>query len=386
VSEPAGRLGAYAALLQEDLDDLYEHAPCGYLSTDPDGVVLKANATFFALGGWDAGAIVGRARFLDLLTSGGRIFYETHMRPLLRMQGAVREIALDLRRADDAVLPVLVNAVERRSADGQALVIRITVFDASDRRRYERELLRTRREAEQAAASRRDLIGMVSHDVRAPLSAMLTAAAMLEKTSLTAQQARYLRIVQSSAQHALTLLNSILDLSTMEAGRTVLAPRPFDPRQVVEQVTAAARLAASQKPALEVLAAVDDATPADLVGDPDRLGQVLSNLMTNAVKFTERGHVTLRVDARDVTSGAATLEFSVADTGIGIAADRLAHIFDEFTQASPEIRRQYGGSGLGLSISRKLLRLFGSELQVASTLGEGTTFSFALTLPRAAGE
>jgi signal transduction histidine kinase len=297
------------------------------------------------------------------------------------MQGAVREIALDLVRADGGSLPILVNATERRAATGASMVL-VSLFDASDRRRYERELLRARREAEDAAQARSELIAMVSHDVRAPLSALVTAAAILEKTSLTPQQARLLRVVQSSAGHALTLLNSILDLSSMEAGHAVLRPRRFDPRQVLEQVAAGARLAAASKPALQVTVDVTPDTPDDVVGDADKLTQVLTNLATNAVKFTEQGRVSLMLYARTVAPDAATLEFTVSDTGIGIPADRLSHIFDEYTQASPEIGRKYGGSGLGLAISRKLLALFETELHVASTEGEGTTFSFVLQLPR----
>ena len=374
--------GVYAALLQDDLTDLYEHAPCGYLSTNPDGAILKVNETFLALTAYTREQLIGKRRFLDLLTPGGRIFYETHFRPLLRMQGFVREIALDVAHADGRQLPVIVNAIERRAASGVDAVIRITVFDATDRRRYERELLLARRKAEDAAQSRSDLIAMVSHDVRAPLSAVVTAAAMLEKTETTPQQNRYLRIVRSSATHALTLLNSILDLSSLEAGHAVLREKEFDPRQTVEHVAAGARLAAAQKPDLAISVTVADQIPDRVIGDPDKIAQVLMNLAGNAVKFTERGLVSLMVYPRTITTDTATLEFLVSDTGIGIAADRLPHIFDDFTQASAEIGEKYGGTGLGLSIGRKLLRLYGSELHVTSTLGQGTTFSFVLQLKR----
>ena len=373
----------YAALLHEDLSDLYEHAPCGYLSTDGGGVILKVNETFLDLTGHRREALLGTRRFLDLLTPGGRIFYETHFRPLLRMQRSVREIALEVLHADGRPLPVMVNAVERRAAQSGELVIRITVFDARDRRRYERELLLARRKAEEAAQARSELIAMVSHDVRAPLSAVVTAAAMLEKTETTPQQARYLRIIQSSTTHALTLLNSILDLSSLEAGHATLREREFSLRVLIDELRAGARLAAAAKPELAVVASVDDVIPDRLLGDSDKLGQVLMNLLGNAVKFTERGEVALSVHRREVADKSVTLDFAVTDTGIGIAADRLPFIFNEFTQASAEIGERYGGTGLGLSISRKLLRLHDSDLEVTSTLGKGTTFSFQLTLKRA---
>ena len=381
--EPRTNAGVLAALLEEDVTDLYENAPCGYLSTDADGVILKMNATFAALTGWTRDEIVGRRRFLDLLTVGGRIFYETHLRPLLRMQGFVREIALDLHRADGRQLPVLVNAVERRSAGANGSVIRLTLFDATDRRRYERELLAERHKAEDAARARSDLIAMVSHDVRAPLSALLTAATMLGKTSLSAQQERYVRMVLSSATHALTLLNSILDLSALDAGHATLREKPFDPRALVEQAVASARIAASTKQGLEVRSEIDEHIPERLLGDPDKIAQVLMNLVGNAVKFTERGFVSVLLYARELRPDAVTLEFLVSDTGIGIPADRLQHVFEEFTQATKEIGEKYGGTGLGLAISRKVLRVYGSDLHVTSTEGQGTTFSFQLALKKA---
>jgi PAS domain S-box-containing protein len=142
-----------ASLLEEDVEELYEEAPCGYLSTAPDGTILRANRTFLTLGGYAPEALVRRRRFYDLLPPGAKIYYETHYAPLLQMQGHVRELALELVRADGSRLPILVNAVLKRDEDGAPLLVRITVFDASDRRRYERELLEARTEAEARAAA-----------------------------------------------------------------------------------------------------------------------------------------------------------------------------------------------------------------------------------------
>jgi PAS domain S-box-containing protein len=378
--------GIYDVLLQEDLADLYEQAPCGYVTTSTAGVVLKVNETFLTLSGYGRQQLLGRRRFLDLLTAGGRIFYETHFRPLLRMQGFVRGIALDLVCADGRQLPLIVNASERHAASGTEAVVRITLFDATDRRRYERELLLARDKAEDVARARRELIAMISHDVRAPLSAVVTAAAMLEKTTLTPQQERYVRILKSSTAHSLTLLNSVLDLSALEAGHAILREREFDLRQVLDQAVTAARTAAAQKPDLAVVLEIAEDTPLRLVGDPDKIGQALMNLLGNAVKFTERGQVALMVYPRVVAPESTSLEFLVSDTGIGIAADRLPFIFNEFTQASAEIAEKYGGSGLGLAISRKLLRLYGAELTVSSTVGQGTTFSCVVPFRRSDAE
>jgi PAS domain S-box-containing protein len=378
MDRPASRI---AALLEETAENLYEHAPCGYLSLLPDGVIGKVNATFVEWTGFTKDSLIGRLRFLDLLTVGGQIYYETHFQPLLRMQGFVREIAFDLTRHDGQRLPVLVNATQRANEEG--VITRITVFDATDRRQYERELVAARRRAEEAAQAKTDMVAMISHDLRAPLSAMMTAIALLEKSSPSPQQTRYLRVLQSSTEHALGIVNNVLDLSRLESGRTPLRKREFPLRNLVEEIAAAARVASVQKPALEVQVRVDDAVPTQVVGDRAKIGQVIANLMMNAVKFTERGFVTLAIGVRAMTPETVTLDVVVTDSGIGIAADRLPHIFEEYTQANDDIADKYGGTGLGLAISRKLLQLYQAELHVTSTVDQGTTFSFALTLPLA---
>jgi PAS domain S-box-containing protein len=371
-----------AALLQEDAEDLYERAPCGYLSLLPDGIIGRVNVTFLDWTGFDRHALIGQRRFSDLLTIGGRMFYETHFQPLLRMQGFAREIAFELLRADGQRLPVLVNATYVESQDAGS-VTRITVFDATDRRRYERELLMARDQAEQAARTKSELISMLSHDVRAPLAAMLTAVALLEKTGLTPQQARYVRVLQSSGDHALKLVSNALDLGRLESGRARLRESEFGLRDLLNEAGAAARAAAVQKPDLAVTVTVDDAAPDRVIGDRAKIMQVLANLLMNAVKFTDRGLVSLVITARETAREKVTLEIMVSDTGIGIPADRLPHIFEEFTQAGDDIADRYGGTGLGLTISRRLLELHGSELHVTSTVGQGSTFSFHLTLKTA---
>jgi len=365
-------------LLDETAEDLYEHAPCGYLATDADGVIVKVNETFVTMTGYGREALIGR-RFLDLFTVGGRIFYETHLRPLLQMQGFVREVALDMVRADGQQMPVLVNATEN-NAHGSATVTRISVFDATERRRYERELLLARNNAEISAQAKGDLIGMISHDVRAPLSAVLAAAAMLEKAHPELEGSRYVRIIRSSTMNAVSLLNSILEMSRLDSGRSALRDRPFEPKRMVEQVVAGVRLASTRHPGVAIRVAIDPNVPQWVLGDREKVAQVLTNLLSNAAKFTDRGFITVILSTRELAPESVLMEFMVSDTGIGIPPDRLPHIFDEFTQASDDIAERYGGSGLGLAICQKLLRLYGSELHVTSAVGQGTTFSFILRL------
>lgn len=368
-------------LLDEDANDLYDHAPCGYMSTTLDGVVVKVNDTFLNWTGYARDDLLAGRRFTELLSVGGRIFYETHFAPLLRMQGFVREIAFDVACRDGRVLPVLVNATVKSDPAGRPALVRTTIFDATDRRRYERELLLARDKAERASRMKDDFVSMVSHDMRAPLSAIVTAVQLLEKFGESDRQQRFLRILRSSSDHLLNLVNNLLDLSRLEAGRAPLEQRPFDLRAMLNDIVASVGVRADAKQ-LPVRLELDDRMPAELLGDPLKLGQVVTNLLTNAVKFTERGFVTCRVAVHEMQPDSVTLDFVVSDTGIGIPQDRLAEIFEEFTQASEDIRTRYGGSGLGLAISRRLLRLHDSDLSVSSVLGQGSTFSFRIRLKR----
>jgi PAS domain S-box-containing protein len=373
--------GEDALLLEDSGVDLYETAPCGYVTTRGDGEILRVNQMFLDWTGYTPDELVSGRRWVDLLTVGGRIFHETHFAPLLQMQGAVREIAFDLRCKDGRILSTLVNAIRRQLTDDRTVIL-LTVFDATERRRYERELLLARHEAEREAKARAELISMLSHDIRTPLNAIVMATTLLENSNPPAHQAPFLRVLRSSTANAVTLVDQVLDLSRLEAGRAMLRERAFDVRELVREVMTGIKFLATRKPTIALNVTVDERIPSTLLGDTGKLSQVLTNLVTNAVKFTHEGFVSLIVSLRDMDDTQATLEFAVSDTGIGIPADRLPRIFDEFTQGSDEIAATYGGTGLGLAITRRLLLLYGTELSVTSTVGQGTTFTFVLTLQR----
>jgi PAS domain S-box-containing protein len=365
------------ALLEESAEDLYENAPCGYLSALPGGTIVKVNQTFLTWTGYRREDLVGRKRFYELLTAGGRIFHETHYAPLLQMQGAVREIALDLVCADGRRLPVLINSVLRTDDAGKPLLVRTTVFDSTDRKEYERELLRERQRAEQATKAESDFLAMISHEIRTPLNAITGVGHLLKMTELSPQQQKLARILSSSSESLLHLVNQILDFGKIGAGKMTLEERPVDLRRLVQEIAEGFQLKAQEK-GLALQVQVDERVPRGVVGDPMKLGQVLTNLAGNALKFTSEGAVTVALEVRAAERDAVSIDFRVSDTGIGIEPDRLAHIFDDFTQANYDIGLKYGGTGLGLSISRKLVEMHGSRILVESVLGRGTTFSFEL--------
>jgi PAS domain S-box-containing protein len=371
--------GVVRALLEEEAEDLYEHAPCGYLSTLPDGTIARVNQTFIDWTGRSREALLSGTKFQTLLTIGSRIYYETHYAPLLRMQGFANEIALEVTLQDGRVLPVNVNTRQRRDEDGTPLFNRITLFDSSDRRRYERELLLARRKAEQDARDKDAMLAMLSHDIRNPLQALMTVVELLDRGELSEQQRSLVRVLKSSSTTMLSLLNRVLQLSKAESGHGMPLESPFAIRELVAEVIDPYAAEARHK-GLELRSSLADDVPAMIVGDQTTIRQILGNLIGNAVKFTHAGSVSLTIRVAAVTTDAVTLAFAVSDTGIGIEAGDLGRIFEAFTQASDETSTRFGGTGLGLTITRRLLALYGSAIHVESTPGEGSTFSFTLRL------
>jgi signal transduction histidine kinase len=262
-----------------------------------------------------------------------------------------------------------VNSRQKRDGDGTPLFNRITLFDSTDRRRYERELPLARRKAEQVAKDKADLLAMLSHDIRNPLNAVMGVVQLLDRSDLPDPQRRFVRLLKSSAENMLNLLDHVLELSKAESTSFALAELPFSLVAVVDDVVATFGTAAQAK-GLTIRSAIADGVPSTVLGDPVAMRQIVANLVGNAVKFTQTGSVTVTIDVREISTDAATLDMSVSDTGIGIAADVIDRIFNEFTQASYETAVRFGGTGLGLTITRRLLALYGSTVDVRSAPGE----------------
>jgi PAS domain S-box-containing protein len=377
--EPELRRRIEAMAQEESLEDLYENAPSGYISTLPDGTFVKVNQTFLSWIGFTRDELLAGIRFQDLLTVVGKIYHETHYMPLLHMQRSVSEVAFDLRCKAGQQLPVLITSVQKTDEVGRPLLNRTTVFKALDRRKYEQELLEAQKKAVQAAQSKARLLSTLGHEIGTPLSAIMLATQALERGAIDAKQQRYLRILKSSSQNLLALANDILDYGKIEAGAYRLQEHSFEIREFIRDTLYKVEGKAEEKQ-LALHSEIDERIPQQIVGDPVKIGQVLINLLSNAIKFTAQGFVKLTLRLVELGPELATIAFSVQDTGIGIAPDRQAYIFEEFAQASPDITLRYGGTGLGLAISRKLLQLYGSEMSLSSTPGEGATFSFRLKL------
>jgi sigma-B regulation protein RsbU (phosphoserine phosphatase) len=360
----------------EDLEDLYENAPCGYLSIKPDGRIAKANATFAKWMGWPADELIGE-RLLDLLNVAGRIFYETHFAPLLRMQGFFNEVALDLVTQQGKRLPVLVNATERRDAAGEHLFTRLTVFNATDRRRYERELVEARAALEtsllderETSALREQFIAVLSHDLRNPLSAISTGSDLLLRTAPNDRARSIAALINASANRMAGLIDNVMDFARgrLGGGLTLEWTPDASVDTLLHQVVSELQASMSDR-----TIDTDIALSMRVNCDTRRIGQLASNLLGNAITHGARD--------KPIRLGAAVndgwFELFVANAGDPIPPAALEKIFEPFERGT--LRASLQGLGLGLYISHQIAKAHGGNLGVVSTPVE-TRFTFRMPL------
>ena len=388
------QIGLYAAgkWAADELNAFFNLSPDLLCVASPEGYFLRLNPAWTQVLGF-AEAELKSAPFLDFVHPDDR---DATMAAMSRLTGGARLINFENRyRARDGSYRWLewtsapshdrrVVYAAARDITGRKQADETMRQSAENLTRLVGELDQERRKAESAAAAKGEFLANMSHEIRTPMNAVIGMTALALRTPLTPTQREYIRTANESAEALLTVLNDILDVSKIEAGRLTLDPIPFSLRDTVEAAVKLFALRAHEK-RLELACHIRPDVPDDVVGDPGRLRQVLVNLVGNAVKFTEVGDVVVEVRADSVTADEAVLSFTVSDTGIGIPHDKQWQIFGAFVQADTSTTRRFGGTGLGLTISAHLVEMMGGRIWLTSEPGRGSEFRFVARFGVASG-
>ena len=371
-------------IAHEEQQAVFDAASVGIVLTR-DRVIVHCNRTMERMLGREAGELTGQLTRIwyrsdaEYAAAGERIYAD------VSRQGLHSE-EVELTRKDGSTFwaRLTVRAFDRdRPEQGVAG----TIEDITAERAAIAEMARARELAEDAARTKSDFLANMSHEIRTPMNAVIGMTHLVLKTGLTPRQREYVRKIQSSSQMLLGILNDILDFSKIDAGKLVVERIDFELDRVLDNVAAMVAERTAGK-GLELIIDVAADVPNNLIGDPLRIGQILTNYANNAVKFTEHGEIVIRVEVEGREGDDLRLRFVVRDTGIGIEAAQRERLFRSFEQADTSITRKYGGTGLGLVISKRLAELMGGEVGVDSVPGDGSTFWFTVALGtgRDAGE
>ncbi len=377
---------------EEEYRQLFEDVPTGLYRAAPDGRVVMANPALLRMLGYPSFEVAAADNF------GGK----TSCLPEPALEGSeeIRGIESHWTKADGTTIVVRENVKSVRDSSGAMLRHEGAVEDITERKQAEQELIlytrqleqaqrrleaqskelkRTRDAALDASRLKSEFLANMSHELRTPMNGIIGMTGLVLETELTEEQGEFLGIVKMSADSLLRLLNDILDSSKIESGKFNLDPADFRLGDLLDGTLKPMGLRAAEK-GLALRCEVDAGTPDKLFGDDGRLRQVLMNLVGNAIKFTERGEVMVKVGTESIHGDSIVLRFSVRDTGIGIPKDQQSLIFEPFRQADGSTTRKYGGTGLGLSICASLVGLMGGQFHVESEEGRGSVFSFTVTV------
>jgi PAS domain S-box-containing protein len=293
-------------------------------------------------------------------------------------KGYVVNSPLTIRHKDGKVTDVLFNGSTYKDERGNILGIVIVARDVTEQKRFEQELIEAKSKAEEAMRAKQQFLSNMSHEIRTPLNAIIGFTNVIAKTHLDEKQKEYINAIKLSGDSLIVLINDILDLAKVDAGKMTFEEHPFKLEESVQSMLKMFDTKVSEKE-IKLINNYDNSIPEVVIGDPVRLHQILMNLVSNAIKFTSQGNVTINTKLLNENDESITIRFDIQDTGIGIPKDKIEKIFDNFQQATTGTTRLFGGTGLGLSIVKQLVEAQGGKVFVESEDGKGSTFSFILS-------
>ena len=355
----------------------------GFAFFDDSGRMIAANRAYIAVfDGLDAiEPGISYVEILQLATEEGIVDIGA------AAPAAWRETMLDRWQSNDPEPVVIrlwsgeyIKLIDQRGHGGDVVSLALNITETI---RYEERLKDARARAEAANRAKSSFLATMSHEIRTPMNGVVGMADLLKDTPLTDEQRLYADTIKNSGEALLVIINDVLDYSKIEAEKLVLKPEPFDLERLILDLILL-MLPKARDQGLDIVLDYDLFLPTEFIGDPGRMRQVLTNLIGNAIKFTQQGHVLIRATGATGEDGAAHIHVAVEDTGIGIPADKIGHVFGEFNQVDDAHNRSFEGTGLGLAITQQLVRLMGGRIWVESQLGIGSVFGLRITLPLAA--
>jgi PAS domain S-box-containing protein len=367
----------------KELNDLYENAPCGYHSLSSNGTILRINTTELNWLGYDREELVGKISFADLLTEDSRNVFRNNF-PKFMKQGWINDLEFEIIRKDGSTFFISLNGYAIFDSSGNFIMSRSTLFDITYRKNAEKVLNVAKKEAEEANRAKSEFLANMSHEIRTPMNAVLGYTELLGSMELDSVQKNYINSIKSSGRSLLTLINDILDLSKIEAGKLELEYDFVNTNSFFSEFKSIFSLKISEK-GLDFILDIASGTPCGIYIDEARIRQIVFNLLGNAIKFTSHGKITLKVYTenpqiitynKDKSEEVIDVIIEVSDTGIGVSKELQEYIFEPFTQERGY--KQYGGTGLGLAITRRLITLMNGTILLKSELGKGSTFTLRI--------
>ena len=360
---------------EEKYRGIIESMELGLLEVDLEHNIIKAYDWFCDMTGYELGELEGKNALDVFLVEGNQQIIEEQDE--IRQQGQAGVYEMQIRKKDGSCIWVLISGAPIYDLDGEVIGSMGIHYDISSRKKMEEELQLAKQTAEAARDAEKLFLARMSHEIRTPLNAIIGMSHLLSSTKTTPEQLDHISSIKTSGDLLLKIVSDILDISKIEAGEVKVHADTFNLRTLVRSLQKTFRVKVDAQQ-VEILTEVDTRIQNLIIGDELLLTQILMNLMSNAVKFTEKGSIKVRASVLEKKNDKFVLEFEVSDTGVGIDREKLELIFENFKQADEQVRHQFGGTGLGLAITKNFVELQGGKIWVESKFGKGTSFKFQL--------